>query len=65
MRKIVIEYDAFAPSVFVVAGLALAAEFAFMRIVFFVARHASGGVFVLVKIAAMAAIAFGFGVFAA
>ncbi len=65
LREIVIERDAFPPSVFVVAGFAFLAEFAFMRVVLFVAGHACGGEFILVVIVAMARTALGFGVFAA
>ena len=65
LREIVVECDPLAPSVFVVAGFAFLAEFAFMRVVLFVAGHACGGEFILVVIVAVTAIAFGFSVFAA
>lgn len=65
LREIVVECDAFPPPFFVVAGFAFVAEFAFMRVVFFVAGHACGGEFILVVIVAVTAIALGFSVFAA
>ncbi len=65
LRKIVIECNPLPPSGFAVARFAFTAEFPLMRIVLFVAGHTSHSELILIEIAAMTAIAFGFGVLAA
>lgn len=58
LGHVVIERDFLSPTRFIVAGLALRAELAFVRIVALVASDACGGELILIKVTLMAAIAF-------